>query len=399
MKIRILTMFGIALVMYAGVLMAADIQETPVLFYHEDAEVPQLTLLQKEHDFALYVSAGKNEMEEMALLKNWVYGSIPYGLNYDDSELRDSLKILRRARKGDAFLCTTMATVYLQCAVSMGWTARIIFLKRPTGEEHAGNDVWSNRFRKWVYIDPTWNIHLERRGVPLGIFEIRREWLKNRGRDIVYVFGAGKNERRYRARDLPVVRDDSKIWKLIPLDRVWLSYTGEIAVLGRNDFFSSGARDGTAPSDPVYVLGRKTNWKERFKSFLGVGKKSAPVNLFYDLNRVDISIERDKEKSDNYVIIRLDAFGKNNYTPNFMEYLVRINGREWEVMNDRFELKLKDRDNIVQARIMNRFGVAGPVTEKRISGPGMNDEAGIEKGYRQARRRYEYKDRTGMVTN
>ena len=153
-------------------LAAADVQKEPVLFYHESSEEPRLEALLQEFDFSEYSSAGLTEFEQMILLKDWVYRHIPYELNYGDSELRDSINILRRAKKGDAFLCTTMSTVFLQCAVSMGWTPRHIFLRKPTKEEHAGNDIWSNQYRKWVYIDgATWNIHFEKQGMPLGVHQ------------------------------------------------------------------------------------------------------------------------------------------------------------------------------------------------------------------------------------
>jgi hypothetical protein len=354
----------------AGAVKAADIQSAPVTFYHETPGEPQLIQLQSEFDFNDYISTGTTEFEEMTLLKDWVYSRISYDLNYDDSELRNAIKILRRARRGDAFLCTTKSTVYMQCAVSLGWTSRLILLKKPTQEEHAGNDIWSNQYRKWVYIDTTWNIHVERRGIPLSIHEIQREWLKNNGRDIEYVFGAGKNARRYTARDLPVIRNDSKIWKLIPLDASWLSYSGGITVLGRNDFFSCCNRNESTGWDPLYVARSKLNWNKRFKALFSRDKKYPPEMLFYDLNRVDVSMVSHKEKQKEHqgkpVEVRLNAFGKNNYTPNFMEYLVKINKEEWKITDGRFMWNPGPGNNIVRARIMNRFGVVGPVTEKRI---------------------------------
>jgi hypothetical protein len=380
MKIRITSIIASALVVATAITLgpggtapagAADMQSRPVAFYHESSEEPRIDQLLREFDFSAHVSTGVSEFEEMTLLKNWVYTRIPYDLNYADSEQRDSISILRRAKKGDAFLCTTKSTVFLQTAVSLGWTSRLIFLKRPTQEEHAGNDIWSNQYRKWVYIDPTWNIHIERRGVPLSIYEIRREWLKNGGRDIMYVFGAGKSARRYTARDLPVIRDDSKIWKLLPLDHAWLGYFNEIAVLGRNDFFSCCNSNGSGAWDPLYVMKTKRSWKDRFKSFFAKSSGYSSKILFYELNRVDVHIGgQDGKQSKRHrrtVEVKLDAFGKNNYTPNFMEYLVKLNGGDWKVVGDRFTWSLEPGENIVRARIMNRFGVVGPVTVKRLA--------------------------------
>ncbi len=352
-------------------LRASDKQTVPLVFHHESSEEPRIDQLLREFDFSSQVSAGLTEFQEMALLKNWVYSHIPYDLNYADSELRDSIRVLRRAARGEAFICTTISTVFLQTAVSLGWTPRQIILRKPTGEEHAGNDIWSNQYRKWVYIDPTWNIHLERHGVPLSISEIRREWLKNNGRDIVYVFGAGKNERRYTPADMPVRRNDSKVWSLIPLDRRWLAYSNEIAVLGRNDFFSCCGANGSNAWDPMYVMITRRSWKDRFRSFFSKSSGYASSALFYDLNRVDIRIEvkddAKKGRGRKTVEVKLDAFGGNSYTPNFMEYLVTLNGSDWKVTGDRFTWDLEKGENVVRARVMNRFGVVGPVAEKRFT--------------------------------
>ncbi len=349
---------------------ASDMQSLPVVFYHESSEESRVDQLLKEFDFSTHASAGLAEFEEMALLKNWVYTRIPYDLNYADSELRDSIRILRRANRGEAFICTTKATAFLQTAVSMGWTPRLVILKRRSQDEHAGNDIWSNQHRKWVYIDVTWNIHVERRGIPLSINEIRHEWLKNNGRDIVYVFGAGKNVRRYAARDLPVRRNDSKIWSLIPLDRGWLGYFNEIAILGRNDFFSCCNPNGSNAWDPMYVMKTRVSWKDRFKTFFSKSRGYSPRALFYDLNRVDVLFAskggRRKRGYGRAVEVKLDAFGRNNYTPNFMEYLVKFNKGDWKVSGDRFSWHLEQGENILRARIMNRFGVVGPVTVKRL---------------------------------
>ncbi|MBN2160466.1 MAG: hypothetical protein JW807_13815 [Spirochaetes bacterium] len=365
---------------------AADVQSVPLLFYHETSEEPRLRELQDEFDFDEYIDRGMTEFEQMALLKNWVYKNIKYALNFKDSDLRDTIGILRRARRGDPFICTTMSTAFMQCAVSMGWTARQVFLKRPTGEEHAGNDIWSNHYRKWVYIDVTWNLHIERDGVPLSIQEIRREWLKNRGAHVVYVFGAGKKERRYTARQLPIVRRDSRVWKLIPVDRSWLGYFNRIAVLGRNDFFTCCCPKGPGARKPMYVV-RNTAGRGRYAgSFVPGGIIHPPSRLFHDLNRVDVALEsrggKRRARRAKSVEVRLNAFGRYNYTPNFMEYLVKINDGDWKVTGERFRWDLQPGTNILKARIMNRLGIVGPVTEKRIVMP-MEKKRGPDPRFRR----------------
>jgi hypothetical protein len=349
---------------------AAEIQSAPILYYHETSDEPQLTQLLNEFDYSEYISDGATEFEQMALLKDWVYNHIPYELNYNDSELRNSISILQRATQGDSFLCTNMAVVFMQSSLSLGWTSRYILLKKPTKEEHAGNDIWSNFYKKWIYIDATWNIHVEKNKVPLSIREMRREWLSNKGAHVEFVFGAGSSEKRFRLNDLPVVRDDSKIWKYIPLDRTWLSYASEISVLGRNDFFSCCSRGGSNAYEPVYVLREKASFKDKIIAFFNNGKSYKPRMLFYDLNRVDIKIVQPRGNRKGFypgkAEVRLNAFGKNNYTPNFMEFLVKINNADWKVMDENFQIKLIPGANSIHARIMNRFGVVGPISVKYI---------------------------------
>ena len=91
--------------------------------------------------------------------------------------------------------------------------------------------------------------------------------------------------------------------------------------------------------------------------------------FFYDLNRVDISVAQQGRRKVYYsgkAEVRLNAFGKNNYTPNFLEFFVKIYDEDWKVMNEKFQMKLVAGTNVVRAHIMNKFGVVGPITVKRI---------------------------------
>ena len=353
------------------VCLAADIQSDPILFYHESSDMPGIQNLIDEFRFDRFLLDGGDEYTRMTLLKDWVYSRIPYDLNFNDSELRNAQLILRRARNREPFLCTNLSAVYLQCAVSLGWTARYIFLRKPTGEEHAANDIWSNQFRKWIYIDTSWNIHVEKHGVPLSLGEIRIEWKKNKGRDLVFVYGAGATMKKYTIAQLPVTRQDSKIWSYLPLDRGWLDYTYEVAVVGRNDFFSCAERNCMGDIwDPMYIILDRLNRRDKGWAFRDRKRVSSLRQLFHDINRVDIAVENKGAKrwftARRSVEISLNAFGKNNFTPNFQEFLVKVNGEQWKTAGERFVCTLPPGNNYLRARVVNRFGVLGPVYKKKI---------------------------------
>jgi hypothetical protein len=342
---------------------AEELQKRPIEFIHESYGNPQFASLQKEFDFDEYVMQGSGELDQMLLLKNWVFNNVEFRHNYAIGNLRNALKILRLAKTGSTFHCSHFAAVYLQCALSMGWTARYFFLRNIKGEEHAVNEVWSNELGKWIFIDVTWNIHIEKDGVPLSIIEIRKEWIRNGGKDVVYVFGAEENRQRYTYRDFPVERSDNNAWIWWPLDEIFITYTYEISLIGRNDFFNSSVGEGEAFWNIIYIV---KDWLNSWDETWSLRRRTDVDDmraLYHDLNRVDIY---HSEVNDRTLSIRLDAFGNYNYTPNFKEFLIKENNGEWKVSADRFLWNLNRRRNILQARVRNRFGVLGPIATLNV---------------------------------
>jgi hypothetical protein len=105
------------------------------------------------------------------------------------------LDILEYAARGETFYCTQYAITYAECALALGWHARKIGVDRKHGPEGLGSthhgvaEVWSNQFRKWVVIDPQSSLHFEKDGIPLSGWEIRAEWLRDRGVHVDHVVG------------------------------------------------------------------------------------------------------------------------------------------------------------------------------------------------------------------
>jgi hypothetical protein len=274
-------------------------------------------------------------------------------------DLRNALKILRLSSEGQSFHCSHFAAVYMQCSVSLGWTARYFFLRNIKEEEHAVNEIWSNELQKWIFIDVTWNIHIEKDGVPLSILEIRNEWIKNEGRDVEYVYGIGKNEARYTYRDFPVERSDNNAWIWWPLDEIFITYSYEVALIGRNDFFTDDVGEGEKFWQTIYIIKDHLNHADKGWGFRRRTDIDDMRALYHDVNRVDIHYTVAEKRT---LRIRLDAFGAYNYTPNFKDFLVRENGKGWRVVDGEFDWKLKKRNNRLEARVRNRFGVLGPIS-------------------------------------
>ena len=344
-------------------LFSQQLQTAPIEFIHDGYQTPELALLRDEFLFDETVSRARSELERMIVLKDWVFRNVDFRHNYRMGNLRDALQILRLSREGVTFHCSHFAAVYLQSAVSLGWTARYYFLRNIKDEEHAVNEIWSNELSKWIFIDVTWNLHIEKDGVPLNLLEIRGEWLKNDGEDLVYIFGAGPGEARYTSRDFPVKRSDNNAWRWWPLDEIFMTYAYEIALIGRNDFFSREVGGGDGIWDIIYIIKDDLNEGDRAWSFRKREDVDDERAFYHDVNRVDIEYESLEEGS---LLVSLDAFGDYNYTPNLDSYLIRLNGGIWKPTDGSVVLKLRNGKNRIEARVRNLFGVLGPIAVRTV---------------------------------
>ena len=294
------------------------------------------------------------------------FTNVEFKHNYALAQLRNALKILRLGESGTTFHCSQFAAVFMQTAVSVGWTARYAFLRNVVAEEHAVNEIWSNDYKKWVFIDVTWNIHIEKNGVPLSLLEIRREWVRNGGKDLVYVYGSRENEARYTYMDFPIERSENNAWIWWPLDEIFMTYTYEIAMIWRNNFFSHANGDGSNIWDQILIIKDQLNQWDRRWAFRN---RTAVVDMrafYHDINRVDISYDQSVQGA---VEVALDAFGEYNDTPNFKHYLVRINNGEWQVAEKEFRWNLRPHFNRLEARVRNKFGILGPISILEIAAP------------------------------
>jgi len=342
-------LFAILLFIAASAnLTAVERQIYPYGFTHESLNNQKLVKLRKTCDFEKYISAGKTEYEQMVLLKDWVYSSLKYSFSSPVPELLDSLEIMRLAGEGATFLCTSYAALYLECALSMGWTSRYIFLRMPNGKQHASVDIWSNQYKKWVYMDPTWNINVEENGIPMSIVEIRRRWMTKKIRSMRFVFAGGKKTIYFKSTRFPFKGGNSDLWETRPIGSEWLSYVNEVSIVGRNDLI-----DMDSIYSERYVI------KDRNSQKAVKNKESIPVSmLFSPCNIPDYTVTKLKDDLNN-VEIKLTHNTKTSFTPSFNRFEIEDDGK-WITADHNFITKIKQLKNGIKVRTVNILGVAGP---------------------------------------
>jgi hypothetical protein len=172
-----------------------------VKYIWEDFERPKLKFLKEKYNLEQVVDKGKSEFEKQLLLKEWVHGVLPHG-NNPKLHYKDAIEILEGAKKGDEFYCTHYALTFIQTATALGWYSRKVSIDSDHGfreeEMHHGVcDIWTSTYKKWYVLDVQHNLHFEKDGIPLNVYEIRMEYLKNKAENVTGVLGQHKKRVYY----------------------------------------------------------------------------------------------------------------------------------------------------------------------------------------------------------
>jgi hypothetical protein len=264
---------------------------------------------------------------------------------------RGALEILRDIDNGQPFFCTQYAQLLVSAAASLGWVDRPLALRRHQGvaahggsTEHTTTEIWSNQHRKWVMLDPTSNMYLEKDGVPLNAFEIRQEWFYHDGEDLVFV--VGRERKKYRKSDLPVFLQRFPGFGDLTIDPDELDKYGFTAYVPNTNLMDTGL-----DYDHMFIVQDQlcdgTHWH----------KRTIPANPATDPYFPIGQAAMDLRVEERGIGIALKTM-----TPNFSRYEVRIDGGRWKPSGDRFQWRPRPGSNRLEARAVNQFGVAGPIS-------------------------------------
>jgi hypothetical protein len=244
---------------------------------------------------------------------------------------------------GGRFFCVQFAATMLSASYSLGWTARNIglhnLLGNPGSTEHSTIEIWSNQYRKWIMFDSTFDIYLEKDGIPLNCNEIRDEWFKNKGEDLVYVKGIEK--KKFKKADLPIPCPGTG-FTINTFYPDWYSF---LMFTSNADFMDSGESTGNKCFMIFDERNKGTSWHTR----------EVPKDLkdaYWTLGEAKMSIQP-KEKG------KLTVTFKTN-TPNFDTFVVKLNDKEWEESKGEFIWSLKKGMNKLSATTKNKLGIKGP---------------------------------------
>lgn len=216
-------------------------------FSYQSSENPNLVKIRR--DFKLDSIAGTgNETSKILNLLHWVHNIIRHDGSSVNPTLKnaiDLIKVCKSEKRG--INCRMMATILNECYLSMGIKSRYITCMPKETEFddcHVINMVYSNDFKKWIWIDPTFDAYvMNEKGELLGLEEVRERLVK--GKTLILNPEANWNRKNsqtkeeyletYMAKNLyrletPLVSEyDTETWKsgkeiiyveLLPLDGI-----------------------------------------------------------------------------------------------------------------------------------------------------------------------------------
>jgi hypothetical protein len=288
-------------------------------YVYDTFENPKLAALRTQCDLDAVVAPGKDEFEKQVLLMNWAYSQIDFGDPHELTTMRYAPEILRRSRQEHKFYCGHYATVLLSAANSLGWVSRAVGIPA-----HCFNEIWSNQYRKWVMFDATANLYVEQDGLPLNTYEIRQAWFENRRQGLTFVVGGRRQDRPTQSFD---------------------GYT-------RLEYFPN-TNWMDAPRDTEHMFTTVDAWSKGSEGPQRDHPKNPAVEPYFPINQAALTLT--PAGGDLLVALR-------TVTPNFASFKVRLDGRDWAETKDALTWKLHEGKNTLEAKAVNKFGTAGPVS-------------------------------------
>lgn len=323
-------------------------------FKFDSFENPKLAELRQRGRLAEVVAPGKDEFERQVLLMDWTHWQFKK-FGRPSTNCHGALQILQAIDEGHTFYCAHYADVLVSAAASLGWVDRPLALRRHQGAnknggstEHSVTEIWSNQYRKWVMLDPTSNMYLEKDGVPLNAFELRQEWFYRGGTNLVFV--VGKERKKYRKSDLPIFLGRFAGFGDLTVDPDEPDKYGFIGYIPNTDLMNSGY-DYAKMFITKDALCDGTKWHVRTLPANPV------VDPYFPIGQAALSLRA----KDGKLLVALQTL-----TPNFKRNEVQMDGGGWRASGEQFVWSAHSGSNRLEARTVNQFGVSGPISTAEI---------------------------------
>jgi hypothetical protein len=325
-----------------------DFHSNELFQAYENFYSPRIALLKSKYKLDDIVKDETDEWKRILLLRHWLAEQAQIGNPVTKmDENPDAFDVLDATLKGDKLVCTHFSVAQHAILNSFGYvTRRLGAGPGVTGRDgfHGTNEVWVNKFSKWVMVDAMYDLHYEKDGVPQSALEIRDEVIKDGGKSLKHCFTPDGRE-VYEQRNSPSSgkpsQPDTYRWVDWEVSTNYFTnspaYKPSSQVLYKDEFFSNNTwvRDGKQNwiiGSPYAIVTTNRNWIEWTPNVIYTAAK---INA----DKVDIELK--------------------SFTPNFRSYQMQTD-KGWEDCSNKLTIQLQKPANKFVFRTINLFGVTGP---------------------------------------
>ena len=313
---------------------------------YENYYSPRVWKLRSKYNLDSVVAGESDEWKRIRLLRHWVYSSFNFEGGSPPPVRLEAFAILDASLKGAAFHCTHTSIALPAVLNSYGYISRRLgcgYGLKNKGDFHGVNEVWVNKFSKWVLVDAEFDWHFEKDGVLLSAMEIRNEVWKDGAKSVVRRFGPenkpitdqykheyiGTNAETYRWCSWET--DTSRFTAFpAPVSSTVILYEDDIY---RNNIWYRGGKPNWLYDTPYLLTTTEPDWIEWTPNVI-----TSKVQLNDDSAKVFLT----------------------SFTPNFHSFQVRRDRGPWVDCDESVKLPLKKELNRFTFRTINLFGVTSP---------------------------------------
>ena len=308
---------------------------------------PRVRELRNRYGLDAVVAGETDEWKRILLLRHWIKSSIAIDNENPTKTRGDTFAILDAALSGGKFHCTHFSIVQHAVLNSFGYVTRRLGCGpglKEDGGHHGVNEVWVNKFNRWVLIDAKYDVHFEKNQMPLSALDIRNEIWRDGAQSVVRVVGPDRR---------PMTPDpETGKWETRPDTYRWCSWE------------TSTNRFTTFPATSTSTLIMLQD--ETFKK--NTWYRDGKPHWAYDTPYMILTTRRDWiEWTPNVINSKVAVkAGKarvflSSCTPNFRSFQIKAGDDTWRDCGEEVELPLaKKGRNRFTFRTINLFGVTGP---------------------------------------
>jgi hypothetical protein len=315
---------------------------------------PRIRRLRTRYHLDAVVLDETDEWKRILLLRHWIKSNIAIDNDNPTPTRGDTFAILDAALNGGKFHCTHFSIVQHAVLNSFGYVTRRLGCGpglENDGGHHGVNEVWVNKFSKWVLVDAKYDAHFEKNGVPLSALEIRDEVWRDGAKSVICVIGPDRR---------PMQPDpQTGKWETRPDTYRWCSWE------------TSTNRFTTFPAQPTSTLVMLDDENFRNNTWYRNGKPHWAYGTPYLIE----TTRRDwVEWTPNVITSKVTIEGNKarvflgSCTPNFRSFQKMDEGGGWRDCDEEVELLLDRHAQMdFTFRTVNLFGVTGPEHHVKIT--------------------------------